>query len=322
MSIEKPSIYLIQEPYLRNGSPVGIPKGYDAFGEKGSRAMIFAPSSMNLVYSHEFSTLDITVCLINNGPSMTFIVSGYLDIHKEPIHPYLEKLAEYVSLVNGKAILGLDSNSHSVLWNSDESNTRGLQVEEFIMSYDMTVCNQGYKPTFENYRSQTIIDITLTQGQVEITSWRVSENYSFSDHHMIIFNANIAQGKPIKIPKTDWNKFSRLIKLDVNNITSWDINTIEKEADCIVNTMKATLKKCTFYKASKPQQKSWFNDDLQKEKGQVMKLAKAYKTNKTETNESALKCAKKLYLKNCRKAKRQSWMQFCNSIESDKNMYI
>ena len=321
---KKPVVYLMQEPYYnRYGRLVGIPVGYNAFGEKKSRAIIVAPSFMNLVYSHEFSTADITVCLLDLGNEKTFIMSGYLDIKKDPVHPFLVKLADNVVSSNGQAIYGLDANSHSVLWNSADSNSRGLDLEDFIMSYNLDICNQGDKFTYEpEYSSaKTIIDITLAQGVNGIKSWRVSEEYHFSDHNMIIFELDkVIDSKPKKMPKTDWVKYNRLLELGDSNILQWDHKTIDNEAELIVSSITNTIKKCTFYKVIKPYEKKWYNDDLKLEKDQVMKLAKITKANRTAFNESALKDAKKSYFKNCRRAKRLCWQNYTDLIESPKNM--
>ena len=322
LSDKNPVVYLLQEPYYnRYGRLVGIPGGYNTYGEKKSRAIIIAPDFMNLVYSHEFSTADITVCLFNKK---TYIMSGYLDILKDPIHPCMVQLADYVASSGCDAIYGLDSNSHSVLWNSAESNNRGKSLEDFILSYNLDVCNQGDKPTYEPEYSiaRTIIDITLAQGVNGVKSWRVGEEYHFSDHNMIHFELEkVSEVKPQKVPRTDWAKYNKLIKIDESSsIEKWDIVTIDKEAESIMDSITSTIKECTFYKKLKPNEKTWFNDDLKREKDQVRKLKKIFKANRTKANESAFKNAKKSYFKNCRRAKRLSWIEFTGLIESPKNM--
>ena len=94
LSNESPSIYCIQEPYCTNlGFPANVPKNYNAFGVTNSRAIILAHVSIDLIFSNEFSTEDITVCFMNS--SKRYIASIYLDILKDPIHPLMIKMAEY-----------------------------------------------------------------------------------------------------------------------------------------------------------------------------------------------------------------------------------
>ena len=84
LSNESPSIYCIQEPYCTNlGFPANVPKNYNAFGVTNSRAIILAHVSIDLIFSNEFSTEDITVCFMNS--SKRYIASIYLDILKDPI---------------------------------------------------------------------------------------------------------------------------------------------------------------------------------------------------------------------------------------------
>ena len=119
-SDKEPVLYLLQEPVYYRDRLASIPQGFQAFGEKKSRAIIIAPAITNLIYVPEFSDDDITVCLLNSGKITRYIVSLYSDIHKGTIHPKLLELADFLADTNGNAIIGMDSNSWSVLclWNS------------------------------------------------------------------------------------------------------------------------------------------------------------------------------------------------------------
>ena len=90
----RPVLYLLQEPVYYKKRLASIPKGFQAYGERTSRAIIIAPDAANLIYVNQFSGDDITVCLINSGTIKRFIVSVYLDLHKDTIHPLLQKLAD------------------------------------------------------------------------------------------------------------------------------------------------------------------------------------------------------------------------------------
>ena len=87
---KNPCIFCLQEPYYnKHGSLVGIPKNYNVFGLPRSRACIIASKDVDLIFSNEFSTNDITVCFMNS--SKRYFVSLYLDIHKDPIHSLMIK---------------------------------------------------------------------------------------------------------------------------------------------------------------------------------------------------------------------------------------
>ena len=73
----------------------------------------------------------------------------------------LIKLIQHCTSSGDKLIIGMDSNAHSVLW-GNETNSRGEWLEEFILDSNLTVENQGLKPTFIARQTSTIIDITLT----------------------------------------------------------------------------------------------------------------------------------------------------------------
>ena len=144
-----PVLYLLQEPIYYKNRWASIPNGFQAYGERKSRAIVIAPDAANLIYVNQFSDDDITVCLLNSGTIKKFIVSVYLDIYKDTIHPLLQKLVDSLTANRENAIIGMDSNAHSILWNSGDTNKRGEDLEQFILCYNMHFCNIGNKATFQ-----------------------------------------------------------------------------------------------------------------------------------------------------------------------------
>lgn len=318
---DRVSLYLLQEPYYYKSKLIGIPRGYVAFGEKDSRAIIIAHESLNLIYVNEFSSKDMTVCLFETESIKRFYISMYLDIHMEPVSSNMITFADFLAESNGNAIFGIDSNAHSSFWNSEDTNSRGQKLEEFILTYNMYVLNEGESATFRTSRFATIIDITLALGaKDDIHSWNVSEKYFFSDHQMIEFKVEGKLPKPKKVSQINWNLFSKLAEKQRPNYCTWSTNTIDAEAEKIEFLLKEALNKSTFLKPLKKKSLKWFTADLQKEKKVVLQLVHKYRTNPTAENERNLKSANKTYFKKVRKAKRKSWKEFCDSICSPESM--
>ena len=228
-----PSIFMIQEPYYLKNKLVGIPKKYKYFGVPKSRAIIIAHESLDLIYSNEFSTEDITVCFMNS--SNRYFASIYLDIHKEPVHPYMIKMAEYFATSKCNAIWCLDSNAHSDLWGliGDQStNSRGESLEFFIMSYNVHILNWKKNiATFQSSRASSIIDLSFAFGaHDDISDWKVETEYTFSFHRLITMQIGdkLKNSQKKSFPKINWKKFKETIKFEEVSYAMWDKNTIEK----------------------------------------------------------------------------------------------
>ena len=60
---------------------------------------------------------------------------------------------------------------------------------DFKCTTNLGILNVDCKPTFRNSVRTEVLDISLASGRVEtrIRSWRISEEVSLSDHHLITF---------------------------------------------------------------------------------------------------------------------------------------
>ncbi|WP_233530827.1 hypothetical protein, partial [Gelidibacter salicanalis] len=74
----------------------------------------------------------------------------------------LGKLLRYCRHGRHKLLIMSDTNAHSSLWGSSDTNNRGKALEDLIFLNNLAVHNTGAHPTFHNRRSSTIIDVTLS----------------------------------------------------------------------------------------------------------------------------------------------------------------
>ena len=107
----------------------------------------------------------------------------------------LDALLTFVNSHNFALIVGIDSNSHSLLY-GNETNRRGEIFEEFILNNQLTVENVGRTPTFQSAMGQSIIDVTLTKNLGgTVKEWWVDQSFNGSDHNTISFKL----GKELRI---------------------------------------------------------------------------------------------------------------------------
>ena len=317
----KNTVYLVQEPYYYKGKIPGIPNTHHVLGLPESRAVIIAPKFIPLYLSYEFSLKDQTICLFDDGKKRFFLCSIYLDIHLECVSRSLVQFCDYVTNEKMTSILGLDSNSHSVMWGSNETNTRGEILENFIMQYNITVLNIGKEPTFESSRFSTIIDITLKIGDdVRIHSWRVNKEYCFSDHKRIEFDISLDLGKIPTVKKVNWGKFHSLLRLKDVGYFFWTNKSIEAEAANLEASINDALVQSTYETPLSTKSAKWWNVNLAKMKQITKKLAKARRNSEAD-NEKFIS-SKKSFQKEIRKAKRAKWQEFVNSVTDPKSMAL
>ena len=169
-------IVLITEPYIYKGKYVGLPRGYAVFfsevdaedaGESGvCRAAILVPKHVQAVQIDKVSNADAAVVQIVTARGKLTLASVYLDIKKVAVPAWLGGIPEYAEASASRILMGIDTNAHSQLY-GPSTNTRGEEIEEFILNHGFMVENQGTVPTYEvirrNNHIQTHIDVTLTR---------------------------------------------------------------------------------------------------------------------------------------------------------------
>ncbi|XP_035214478.1 uncharacterized protein LOC118188207 [Stegodyphus dumicola] len=114
----------------------------------------------------------------------------------------------------------MDSNGKSGLWFSPYSDSRGGKLSEFISANNLFVINEYYGPTFQATQGSSYIDVTVIGSDLllDVSSWRLSEKESLSDHMMIEFEFCLStflrdtSNVPFKIfntGKANWDRFRK-----------------------------------------------------------------------------------------------------------------
>lgn len=92
-------------------------------------------------------------------------------------------------------IIAGDFNAWAVEWGSRVTNTRGSILQEALAKLDVRLCNEGSVSTFRRNGRESIIDVTFCSPSLAANmNWRVSEEYTHSDHQAIRYR--IGQRNP------------------------------------------------------------------------------------------------------------------------------
>ncbi|XP_062538383.1 uncharacterized protein LOC134206673 [Armigeres subalbatus] len=83
-------------------------------------------------------------------------------------------------------VIAGDFNAWAVEWGSRVTNTRGYVLQEALAKLDVRLCNEGSVSTFRRDGRESIIDITFCSPSLTTNmDWKVSEDYTHSDHQAI-----------------------------------------------------------------------------------------------------------------------------------------
>lgn len=117
-------------------------------------------------------------------------------------------LAEIVDDARGRSplVIAGDFNAWAVEWGSKESNSRGYCLLEEFSALDVTLMNDGKTLTYRKAGSGSIIDLTLMSCSLgRGVKWKVSEEFTFSDHQAIYYELHKSSAKkPPKLTGPKW----------------------------------------------------------------------------------------------------------------------
>ncbi len=85
----------------------------------------------------EFTTGDMTTCLWKMEEKEDILVTSvYMDITNVAVWPpQLEKLLHYCARKKKEVVICVDTNAHSSLWQSNDTNKRGEMLKKLIFAH-------------------------------------------------------------------------------------------------------------------------------------------------------------------------------------------
>ena len=339
-------IVLIQEPWTTQGAVRGFEmlSGCTLFSHTCSRPRTCILASKNLKATMmnqlcDQDTVTVTLDSANvSGKQKVVVCSTYMP-YDSMVSPPPEMLKEVITYSNRRGfsfIIGCDANAHHVSWGSSDTNERGENLLEYILSANLSVVNRGCKPTFVTSRRQEVIDITLCSLRMYncLHDWRVVDEETLSDHKLICFQMYCRQAEETRtrpVRRTDWEGFHTSLN---NSLPILDRHIAEKEfyknpSQHIENVSELLLSSITeafeancplrMIRRSAEVSHPWWNDELAKLRRQTNRsYQKAYRA-KGKDNEDALMSQYKEHRTNYKKLinrrKQDSWRLFCETTE-------
>ena len=218
------------------------------------RAAIVASRMLNCLYHSDYSEKDMTTISVNIDGKDTFITSVYWegDPTSSPLPEKLTELLAHVKTNNNPLVICMDSNAHSSMWGSPETDQRGQELEDLLLENDLILLNgSNTAPTFIGATSKegTHIDITAVSLNTspKYINWHLSNEVTLSDHRLIRFNykytSKVRIEQPWAFKKCNWDEFRANMNKNWTNPILWTIPIIEKEVEELLSDIKSSLKK-------------------------------------------------------------------------------
>ena len=158
-----------------------------------------------------------------------------------------------------------DFNAYNILWGCRETKARGREIENFIITNNLNILNNG-APTRISHETETAIDLSICSPQLDTDfHWSVSNSPGDSDHCYILItyedptndiettNWNIKQARwDIYRTSTAWNTL-----LDTAITSNEDLTT-----DLHQRLLVASIEAIPQFQCSKYYPKPWWNKEL------------------------------------------------------------
>ena len=155
------------------------------------------------------------------------------------IYQRLSNLIKFASSNNYRLIKEGEFNACNPAWCSKVHRhglSRGEILLEFLVDKELTLENQGFEPTWSNFRASSTIDLTFSNpiATKVIQGWSVDTEESMSDHTYIYFEIDEFPMMAHMVPtrnfrKVDWSIFGAAV--DDQHITCAQTSTLTAKGD-------------------------------------------------------------------------------------------
>lgn len=321
------SIAFLTEPYTAYNKVVSMPRGYLTIPSfpilEGPRAALIIPRILQPIALEHLGNRDCSVALLQQNGLKFLVASIYLDINLDVVPTWLDEVMEYADQHNFPVVLCFDSNAHSQFY-SDRQNRRGDVFEEFIVLHGLTIANHGTTPTFQTFRANSQIDVTLARG-LSVSNWRVSTVYNASDHHSLRFSLLADMDPPRDIRpwhSADWKLFHDTLDLKYNFPGTVSKGKLDRLVAYMYRCLELALDRACPSVTVQPKLRGnlWFSDKLFKLNLKVRKQYRRALSIGSLAEKNLYKRLHREFKKACRKAKSKSWRKYVSDTENEKNM--
>ncbi len=333
-------VALVQEPWVYRDQVRGLQASdcsvFAFLSGENPRAAISCSKSLKPAYLPQLSTRDLTVVQIqipvSNRCMRTFVVASSYHHFEIPIRRQgFEKLVDYCHQAKLPLVIGMDANAHNVVWGSTDTNNRGEEMLDFIVSSDLQLLNKGNTPTFVTSRREEVLDISLanSEGASLIQNWHVSEDDSLSDHrqiHLEITASNVPRIWARNPRRTNWEIYENRLQWFLPRVPNKELSY--DELDSLAKSVEDAIRRayfcaCPLRRSGSKKQPPWWMynpQELSYLRTETRKSFRKAMTSKVEADWDTYRTCRREYKAAIQEAKRSSWRKFCQDVEKAPEM--
>jgi len=333
-----PLVALIQEPWVYQGAIRGLStkKGSLYSGgsaEESPRACIVASKNLDILPLPQLSSKDAAAVQLRHkigGKERTVVLASvYLPGNSRELPPSAEmkKIVDYCRQAGISLLIGCDANAHHESWGSKDSNRRGEALFEYLIYSDLDLLNRGEENTYVFGNRQSVIDITVCSPELvdDVKEWNVTPEATLSDHRRISFNLKTDKKEPrlYRNPRrTNWEVYKENLEERMKwaareRAEEYSATEIEESTEKLQRAvMGAYHKACPLSKERNKPTTPWWNAELSRLRKSSRKLLRSALASGSEANWRAYREEHNAYKAEIRRAKRESWKDFCAGVES------
>ena len=322
MSKYNPSVFCLQETFLKTSDNMTF-KNYSMYNhihENSNRAC----GGSSIIVSNKVPHREIPLNTQLQAVAVVVTLHRPMCICSVYIPPSSEineeLLFELISQLPPPFLIVGDFNSHNKLWGSEETDNKGIILEDFLNDYDLSLLN-GKVPTYLSPSSgkYSNLDLSITHPALYLDySWNVTDDLCGSDHFPILLSYNNDnEDKPpqrYKFKKADWETFKIKCSSKLNeSCFHEDINPIEKFSETLLEIADDCIPKTT-NKSNNTKDRPWFDDECKK----AIRLRKAalrkFNVIPVHSNLENYKILRAKARRAIREAKRKSWRNYVSKL--------
>ena len=136
-------IAIVQEPWINNNKIMGYGPNLCVFRSEdpNPRACIVIKKEINAWLLPHLSSRDCCVVEINLERCRNIIAVSLYMPHDEGLP--LSRIDNIFAFKQCRIVISCDANSHHVSWGCTDTNARGTELFDYIMTNDLIVANEG-----------------------------------------------------------------------------------------------------------------------------------------------------------------------------------
>lgn len=333
-------VVLLQEPYAFS-APLPViadtPQGFSAYHRLSAD---HAYGAAILVRDSFADSSCISPLHLDNFASCIDIKSRWGDFRFSSIYlrPSLvnsvDTMADCLKVFSSKSsIVCSDTNAKNIIWNSNCTDQKGLDVEHLLFCHGLSVANKprdelNFLPTGTSF-----MDVTLVGEEINILKWLFLPFPSLSDHPFIYFEIISKPKKFFRVPPSNFislpklDSMSKCLFLDSlrETLTPFQslpfnipIQPIEIErrviflAESIVRCAKRARLRSV--KSLPPRSMPWWSSELCALRTKARTAYRHWSISKSANAHADFKNCKAVYQRALRRAKVRSWADFSKRI--------